>query len=239
MGVAPVSVMHQGQFPASTLTFNLPPGAALGDAAKRIEQAAADIHMPPSVHSGFAGNAKAFSDSLRDEPILIMAALVAIYIVLGVLYESFTHPLTILSTLPSAGIGALLALLLAGLDLSIISIIGVILLMGIVKKNGILLVDFAITAERGGLSPQDAIVEACRQRFRPILMTTLAATFGALPLILAGGNGSELRRPLGVAIVGGLIVSQFLTLYTTPVVYLALDKLSKVRARRKERLVLA
>jgi multidrug efflux pump subunit AcrB len=183
--------------------------------------------MPPSIHSGFAGNAKAFSDSLRDEPVLIAAALLTIYIVLGILYENLLHPLTIISTLPSAGIGALLALMVGGFDLSLISIIGVILLMGIVKKNGIMLVDFAIEAQRNrGVSAQEAIVEACSKRFRPIMMTTMAAVLGALPLILAGGNGSELRRPLGVAIVGGLIVSQLLTLYTTPVVYLALSKLS-------------
>ncbi len=228
MGLTPVSVMHQGQFPASTLTFNLPPGASLGDAAKRIEQAAAEIHMPATVHSGFAGNAKAFTDSLKDEPVLICAALLAIYIVLGILYENTLHPLTILSTLPSAGIGALLALRISGNDLTLISVIGVILLMGIVKKNGIMLVDFAIDAERNhGKTAQEAILEACSKRFRPILMTTLAAVLGAVPLILAGGNGAELRRPLGIAIVGGLIVSQLLTLYTTPVVYLAMARLSQ------------
>ena len=223
---APVSVQHQGQFPAATLSFNLPPGASLGDAAAKIEQVARDIHMPDTIHSGFAGNAQAFADSLKDEPVLILSALIAIYIVLGVLYENTLHPLTILSTLPSAGIGALLALMAGGFDLSIISIIGVILLMGIVKKNGIMLVDYAVEAERRGMDSQSAITEACSRRFRPILMTTLAAVLGALPLILAGGNGSELRQPLGVAIVGGLIVSQLLTLYTTPVVYLALSKLS-------------
>ena len=226
-GFAPVSVSHQGQFPAATVSFNLQAGASLGDAAKRIQQITAQIHMPPSIHSGFAGNAAAFADSLKDEPILILSAFIAIYLVLGILYENTLHPLTIISTLPSAGLGALLALLVGGYDLSIISIIGVILLMGIVKKNGIMLVDFAIVAEREGMSTRDAIVEACRRRFRPILMTTLAAVFGAFPLIIAGGNGAELRRPLGVAIVGGLIVSQILTLYTTPVVYLALSKLKR------------
>ena len=235
-GYAPVSVQHQGQFPAATLSFNLPPGASLGDASNKIQQITASIHMPDTIHSGFAGNAQAFADSLKDEPILILSALVAIYIVLGVLYENTLHPLTILSTLPSAGIGALLALMAAGLDLSIISIIGVILLMGIVKKNGIMLVDYAIEAERRGMQPQEAITEACSRRFRPILMTTLAAVLGALPLILAGGNGSELRLPLGVSIVGGLIVSQLLTLYTTPVVYLALSKLSRHHPEPLERL---
>ena len=234
-GYAPISVQHQGQFPAATLSFNLPPGASLGDAAKRIEAATTAIHMTPSIHSGFAGNAQAFADSLKDEPVLILSAFLAIYIVLGVLYENTLHPLTILSTLPSAGIGALLALMVAGYDLSIISIIGVILLMGIVKKNGIMLVDFAIEAERKGMSPVDAITLACSRRFRPIMMTTMAAILGALPLIFTGGNGSELRQPLGVAIVGGLIVSQLLTLYTTPVVYLALERLSRRHIQPLER----
>ena len=193
-GIAPVSVMHQGQFPASTLTFNLPPGAALGDAAKRIEQATTDIGMPPSVHSGFAGNAKAFADSLRDEPVLIAAALLAIYIVLGVLYESLIHPITIISTLPSAGVGALLALRIAGLDLSLISIIGVILLMGIVKKNGILLVDFAIEAERGGMTPEAAIMESLPQALPPHPHDNICSqALGALsPLVLGWGYGTEL-----------------------------------------------
>jgi multidrug efflux pump len=224
---APVSVQHQGQFPAATLSFNLPPGSSLGDAAARIQQVANSIGMPPSVHSMFAGSAAAFADSLKDEPLLIAAAFIAIYLVLGILYENVWHPLTIISTLFSAGLGALLALRVWGLDLSLISIIGVILLMGIVKKNGIMLVDYAINAERLGASQEEAIREACARRFRPIMMTTLAAVLGALPLILTGGNGSELREPLGVAIVGGLLVSQLLTLYTTPVVYLALDRFNR------------
>ncbi len=223
-GIAPVSVMHQGQFPASTLSFNLPPGASLGDATDRFNSIADEIGMPPTVHGGFAGNAKAFADSFSSEPMLIGAAFLSIYIVLGVLYESLLHPLTIISTLPSAGIGALIALRIAGLDLSIISVIGVILLMGIVKKNGIILVDFAIEVERRDkLSPSDAIALACQKRFRPIMMTTLAALLGALPLVLGHGHGSELRRPLGVSIIGGLVVSQMLTLFTTPVIYLALE----------------
>ncbi|MEI6986020.1 MAG: efflux RND transporter permease subunit [Rhodospirillaceae bacterium] len=229
-GSAPVSVTHQGQFPAATVSFNLAQGVALGRGTELVRQAAVDIGLPSSIHTEFAGNAKVFAESLRDQPILIGAALLTIYIVLGVLYESFLHPLTILSTLPSAGIGALLALLFGGIDLSIIGIIGVILLMGIVKKNGIMLVDFAIVAERThGITPEQAIVEACRQRFRPITMTTIATVLGAIPLALAGGAGGEMRQPLGVALVGGLLVSQFLTLYTTPVVYLALARLSRWR----------
>ncbi|MEI6558804.1 MAG: efflux RND transporter permease subunit [Rhodospirillaceae bacterium] len=235
-GTAPVSVSHQGQFPATTVSFNLTPGLSLGHASGLVRAAATEIGLPPGIHTEFAGNAKAFAESLRDEPILIGAALLAIYIVLGILYENTLHPLTILSTLPSAGIGALLALLVSGHDLSIISIIGVILLMGIVKKNGIMLVDFAIVAERSrGISPEVAILEACHQRFRPITMTTLATVLGAIPLAIGTGPGGEMRRPLGVALVGGLIVSQFLTLYTTPVVYLALARLSRWRQRRRER----
>lgn len=231
-GVAPVSVLHQGQFPAATLTFNLPPGMSLGEAVGRVNTIAEEIGMPPTVRGGFAGNAKAFADSLKNQPILIIAALLAIFIVLGILYESLLHPLTILSTLPSAGIGALIALRLAGkfdtsgrFDLNIISVIGIILLMGIVKKNGIILVDFALEAERRDkLTPAQAMQLACHHRFRPIMMTTLAALLGALPLVFSTGHGSELRQPLGVSIIGGLLVSQVLTLYTTPVVYMALEK---------------
>jgi multidrug efflux pump len=231
---APLAVNHQGQFPAVTLSFNLAPGVALGDAVTAIESAARDIGLPPSIRATFQGTAQAFQASLANEPLLILAALVTVYIVLGVLYESYIHPLTILSTLPSAGVGAILALLLCRMDLNVIALIGIILLIGIVKKNAIMMIDFALEAERTeGKPPEAAIYEACLLRFRPIMMTTLAALLGGLPLALGTGVGAELRRPLGIAIVGGLLLSQLLTLYTTPVVYLAFDRLAQRIARRR------
>jgi multidrug efflux pump len=221
-----LQVNHQGQYPAVTLTFNLAPNVALGDAVTALEKALREMNMPTGIHATFQGSAQAFQDSLKNEPYLILAALVAVYIVLGILYESLIHPLTILSTLPPAGVGAILALLLTGTDLSIIALIGIILLIGIVIKNAIMMIDFALQAEREqGLPPRDAIYQACLLRFRPIMMTTMAAIFGGLPLAIGMGVGSELRKPLGIAIVGGLIVSQMLTLFTTPVVYLFYDRL--------------
>jgi len=226
-----LQVNHQGQFPSITLSFNVVPGASLSDVTKAIDRAKVDIGMPSTVRASFQGTAAAFQDSLKSEPFLIMTALAAVYIVLGILYESLIHPITILSTLPSAGVGALLALLIFHTELSVIALIGIILLIGIVKKNAIMMVDFAIATERNdGKSPADAIYEACILRFRPIMMTTAAAMLGALPLAVSTSTGAELRRPLGIAIVGGLIVSQMLTLYTTPVIYLYLDRL-QIRLR--------
>ena len=225
---ASLAINHQGQFPVVTLSFNLAPGVSLGEATKAIDAAEQSIHMPASIHTSFQGTAAAFRNSLSSEPLLILAAIITVYIVLGVLYESYIHPITILSTLPSAGVGALLALLITGNDLGVVSLIGIILLIGIVKKNAIMMIDFALEAERDEhKQPEEAIYQASLLRFRPIMMTTMAALFGGLPLALGRGTGSELRHPLGITIVGGLLLSQLLTLYTTPVVYLWFDRLSK------------
>ena len=223
----PLQVNHEGAFVAATISFNLPIGASMSDAADAVNAAMQKLAVPSSIRGKFAGNAKAFQESLKSQPLLILAAIVAVYIVLGILYESLIHPLTILSTLPSAGVGALLALLATGVEFSVIALIGVVLLIGIVKKNAIMMVDFAITAQRAGASAREAIHQACLLRFRPILMTTMAALFGAIPLAIGQGDGAELRQPLGIAIVGGLILSQLLTLYTTPVVYLLLDRFTR------------
>jgi HAE1 family hydrophobic/amphiphilic exporter-1 len=230
-----LSISHQSQFPAVTLSFNLAPGVALGEAVDTINKVQAQIGLPPALTGSFQGSAKAFGDSLKSEPYLIAAALIAVYIVLGLLYESYIHPLTILSTLPSAGVGALLILMAGGYDLTVIALIGIILLIGIVKKNGIMMVDFALTAERDhGMKPEEAIYQACLLRFRPIMMTTMCALLSGLPLMLGHGAGSELRRPLGYAMVGGLILSQALTLFTTPVIYLYLDRAHYWYMSRKE-----
>jgi multidrug efflux pump len=237
-GNAPLSVSHQGLFVASTISFNLAPGASLGAAANEITDAINKIGMPASIHGNLAGTAQIFQEALSNEPVLIAAAIAAVYILLGVLYESYIHPITILSTLPSAGVGALLALMLFHTQFDIMGLIAVILLIGIVKKNAIMMIDFALEAKRAEhLSSYDAIYQACRLRFRPIMMTTSAAILGAVPLALSFGNGSEIRRPLGIAIVGGLIISQLLTIYTTPVVYLYLDRLAQWTLRTRSRLL--
>jgi multidrug efflux pump subunit AcrB len=237
-GTTPLSIPHQGQFPAVTISFNLRSNVSLGQAVDSISRAELEMGMPATIVGKFAGTAQAYQDSLAGEPVLIATALIAVYIVLGMLYESLIHPLTILSTLPSAGVGALIALILCHTELTVIALIGIILLIGLVKKNAILMIDFALAAERNeGKNSRDAIYEACILRFRPIMMTTMAALFGGLPLALGTGTGSEMRRPLGIAIVGGLIVSQALTLFTTPVIYLFLDRLrshaAKVRPGRR------
>ncbi len=230
--VRPLSISHQGQFPAITISFNLGQGVALGQATDAVQKAMVELGAPSTLNSSFQGTAQAFQQSLGTVPLLILAALVVVYLILGILYESYIHPITILSTLPSAGVGALAILMLFGFDFSLIALIGIVLLIGIVKKNGIMMVDFAISAERDEhLSPEAAIRQAAILRFRPIMMTTMAALLGGVPLMLGTGTGSEIRQPLGYAMVGGLIVSQALTLFTTPVVYLYLDRLSNAFAR--------
>jgi multidrug efflux pump len=230
----PLSINHQGQFPVVTFSFNLAPGASLGSAVAAVDKVKQQIALPATFEAGFQGTAQAFQAALGNESLLILAAVVTVYIVLGVLYESYIHPITILSTLPSAGVGALVALMLTGTEFTIIALIGVVLLIGIVKKNAIMMIDFALEAERTEhRSPEEAIFQAALLRFRPILMTTLAALLAGLPLALGTGTGSELRRPLGIAIIGGLIFSQLLTLYTTPVVYLAFDRLAARVAPRE------
>ena len=226
--VRALTINHQGQFPATTISFNLAPNVSLGDATKSVQAALDELKLPAAMQTSFQGTAQAFQDSLTSVPLLILAALIVVYLILGVLYESYVHPLTILSTLPSAGLGALATLMMFGFDFSLIALIGIILLIGIVKKNGIMMVDFAIAAERDDhLPPEKAIRQAALLRFRPIMMTTMAAILGGVPLMLGAGTGAEIRQPLGYSIVGGLIVSQALTLFTTPVIYLYLDRLSE------------
>jgi len=234
---APLTVNHQGQFPSVTLSFDVAPGHSLGAAVNAIRQAVREVNPPRGLSASFQGTAQEFRDSLASEPILVLAALITVYIVLGVLYESYIHPITILSTLPSAGVGALLALMLCGMEFDIVALIGIVLLIGIVKKNAIMMIDFALEAEREEkLTPMESIKKACLLRFRPIMMTSFAALLGGLPLALEGGTGSELRKPLGVSIVGGLLISQVLTLYTTPVIYLYMERFGRwVGARRQRR----
>ncbi len=236
-GITPIRLPHQGQFPATTLSFNLSEGVPLSDAVTAIDRAEIEMGLPAVITGKFAGTARAYQEALDNQPILIGTALLAVYIVLGMLYESLIHPLTIISTLPSAGVGALVAMVLSKSNLDIIGMIGIILLIGIVKKNAIMMIDFALAAERNeGMAPRDAIYQACLLRFRPIMMTTMCALLGAMPMALGLGAGAELRKPLGIAIVGGLVVSQMLTLFTTPVIYLYLDRLHGLLTWRRTRL---
>ncbi|MEI8036678.1 MAG: efflux RND transporter permease subunit, partial [Betaproteobacteria bacterium] len=231
-----LAVNHQGQFAAATISFNLPEGYSLSDAVKVTNETMKKIGVPSTLYGSFEGTARAFQDSLKNQPLLVLAAIITVYIVLGILYESFIHPITIISTLPSAGVGALLGLMLFKTEFSIIAMIGVLLLIGIVKKNAIMMIDFALAAERQqGIGTREAIFQACLLRFRPIMMTTMAALLGAIPLAIGFGEGSELRQPLGISIVGGLVMSQLLTLYTTPVVYLYMDRLSQWSRRHKKK----